>query len=256
MFSIIRDFFLQLVNPLAFVSVVLFVSLFLIRKKPKTAVWFIAICLVIIAIFGNPYFSTFLTRSMEWRHMPNQAMGNADAILLVADGTFVSETPRQRIEVGEEADRVLYSAMYFQLKLAPVIIVSGSSIRAKSAKTLLMELGVPEDAIIVQADSSNLREDISLSLQIIDENEIKTIILVTSALKMDRTMFLLRETDLTVTPAPADYQVTLRDWQNLTDCKWQKIITQLLPTSTAFDQTFTALWEYFGLAFYRVKAIF
>ena len=256
MFSIIRDFFLQFFNPLAFVSVVLFVSLFLIKKKPNTAIWFVAICLVIIAVFGNSYFSTFLTRSMEWRHMPNQAMAKADAILLVADGTFVSDTPRQRIEVGEEADRVLYSAMYYQQKLAPVIIVSGSSIRANSAKTLLMELGVPEDAIIVQADSSNLLEDISQSLQIIDEKEIKSVILVTSALKMDRTMFLLRESDLNVTPAPTDYQVTLSDWQNLTDWKWQKIITHLLPTSTAFDQTFTALWEYFGLAFYRVKAIF
>lgn len=32
MFSIIRDFFLQFLNPLAFVGVVLFVSLFLIKE--------------------------------------------------------------------------------------------------------------------------------------------------------------------------------------------------------------------------------
>ncbi len=256
MFSIIRDFFLQLVNPLAFVSVVLFISLFLIKKKPKTAIWFVVICLVIITVFGNPYFSTFLTRSMEWRHMPNQAMPNADAILLIANGTYVSETPRQRVEVGEEADSVLYSAMYYQQKLAPVIIVSGSSVRANSTKVLLMELSVPEDAIIVQANSSNLREDVSLSLEIIKEKEIKSVILVTSALKIDRTMFLLRESDLTVTPAPTNYRVTLSDWQNLTDWKWQQIITHLLPTSAALEQTFQALWEYFGLTFYRIRSIF
>ena len=92
MFSLIRDFFLQFLNPLAFVGVVLFITLFLIKKKPNTAIWFVVICLLVIAIFGNPYFSTFLTRSMEWRNMPSQAMTNADAILLIADGTFVSET--------------------------------------------------------------------------------------------------------------------------------------------------------------------
>ena len=256
MFSLIRDFFLQFLNPLAFVGVVLFITLFLIKKKPNTAIWFVVICLLVIAIFGNPYFSTFLTRSMEWRNMPSQAMTNADAILLIADGTFVSETPRQRVEVGDEADGVLYSAAYFKQKLAPVIIVSGSDDRAFSAKTLLMELGVPEDAIILQSKASNLREDVSRSLEMIQDKEIKSVILVTSALKMDRTLFLLRDSDLTITPAPTNYQVTLDHWQNLTSWKWQRIITHLLPTSTALEQTFNTLWEYFGLAFYRIKAIF
>lgn len=256
MFNIIRDFFLQFFNPLAFVSVVLFISLFLIKKKPNTAIWFVVICLVIIAVFGNPYFSTFLTRSMEWRYMPNKAMEKADAILLMADGTYSSDTPRQRVEVEGEADGVLYSAMYYQQELAPVIIVSGNEYRVNSTKILLIELGVPEDAIILQSRASNLRQDVSLSLEIIQEKEIKSVILVTSALKMDRTMFLLRDSGLTVTPAPTNYQVTLNNWQNLTDWRWQDIVTHLLPTSAALERTSQALWEYFGLTFYRVRAIF
>jgi len=256
MFSIIRDFFLQFLNPLAFVGVVLFVSLFLIKKKPNTAIWFVVICLLVISIFGNPYFSTFLTRSKEWRHMPSQAMANADAILLIADGTLVSDTPRQRVEVDDEADGVLYSAGYYQQKLAPVIIVSGDEAHASSAKTLLMELGVPEEAILLQLKGSNLRQDISRSLEIIQDKDMKSVILVTSALKMDRTMFLLRESGLNVIPAPTGYQVTLKDWQNLTSWRWQDIITHLLPTSKALEQTAKTLWEYFGLTFYRIRAIF
>ena len=256
MFSVIRDFLQQFLNPLAFVGVVLFVSMFLIKKKPNTAIWFVVICLLIIAVFGNPYFSTFLTRSMEWRHMPSQAMEKADAILLITDGTLVSDTPRQRVEVGDEADGVLYSAMYYQQKLAPVILVSGDVDHANSSKILLLELGVPEDAIILQSDAANLRQDVSRSLDIIREKEIKSIILVTSALKMDRTMFLLRENGLTITPAPTNYQVTLNDWQNLTDWKWQDIVTHLLPTSASLEQTSQTLWEYFGLTYYRIRAIF
>ncbi|MDD2521627.1 MAG: ElyC/SanA/YdcF family protein [Anaerolineaceae bacterium] len=256
MVSILRDFFIQLLNPLAFVSVVLFISLFLIKKKPNTAIWFVAISLAIIAIFGNIFFSSFLTRSMEWRYMPNQAMEKADAILLMADGTLESNTPRQRVEVEGKADGVLYSAMYYQQNLAPVIVVSGNLEAAESARILLMELGVPQDAIILQNDASNMREDVAKSLDILQAREVSSVILVTTALKMDRTMFLLRDSGLIVTPAPVDYQVTLNDWQNLTDWNWKQFITNIMPTSSALDQTFSALWEYFGLAFYRVKSLF
>lgn len=256
MWSIISNFFIQFLDPLALVAAVLFISLFLIKKHPKTAIWFVAISLVVISVFGNIFFSAFLTRSMEWRYMPSQQIEPADAILLLAAGTENADTPRQRVELQDSADRVLYAAMYYQQELAPIIIVSGNSERAFSAKTLLMELGVPEDAIVVNADSSNLRDDISNSLDIITEREIESILLVTSALKMDRTLFLLRNSGLAVTPAPCDYQVTLRDWQNLTNSNWRTIITQLLPTSAALEQTFNVLWEYFGLAYYRLRSIF
>ncbi|MEL7626892.1 MAG: ElyC/SanA/YdcF family protein [Anaerolineaceae bacterium] len=256
MVGVIRDFFVQFLNPLAFVSLVLFLSLFLIKSSPKTAIWFVAISLVIVAVFGNQIFSTFLTRSMEWRYMPVEKMEKADAILLMADGAMEADTPRQRVEVEGEADGVLYSAMYYQQKLAPVIIVSGNTARTENAKILLMELGVPERAIIMQSQASNLREDVTESLKIIEDKEMQSVILVTTALKMDRTMYLLRYSGLTITPAPVDYQVTLASWQNLADSTWQQILTRILPSSTALDQTFQALWEYFGLAFYRVRSIF
>jgi len=256
MLSIIRDFIMQFFNPLAFVGLVLFITLFLVKKKPKTAIWFLIAVLLIIGVFGNNYFSTWFTRSMEWRYMPQTNMEKADAILLLADGTQLADTPRQRVEVGEAADRALYAAMAYQQGLAPKVIVSGNGSRAESTKTLLMELGVPESDIILQRFAPNLREDIKLSLNLIEENEFKSVILVTSALRMDRTLYLLRSSDLEITPAPVDYQVTLNDWQNLTAFRWQDIITNLMPNSQAFQQSVSTLWEYVGLAFYRLIAIF
>lgn len=256
MLSIIRDFIMQFFNPLAFVGLVLFITLFLVNKKPKTAIWFLIAVLLIIGVFGNNYFSTWFTRSMEWRYMPQTNMEKADAILLLADGTQVADTPRQRVEVGEAADRALYAAMAYQQGLAPKVIVSGNANRAESTKTLLMELGVPESDIILQRFAPNLREDIKLSLNLIEENEFKSVILVTSAIRMDRTLYLLRSSDLEIIPAPVDYQVTLNDWQNLTAFRWQDIIKNLMPNSQAFQQSVSTLWEYVGLAFYRLIAIF
>ena len=256
MLSIIRDFIMQFFNPLAFVGLVLFITLFMVKKKPNTAIWFLVAVLLIIGVFGNNYFSTWFTRSMEWRYMPQTNMEKADAILLLADGTELAETPRQRVEVGEAADRALYAAMAYQQGLAPKVIVSGNGGRSESTKTLLMELGVPESDIILQSHAANLREDIKNSLSLIQQNEFKSVILVTSAIRMDRTLYLLRSSDLEIIPAPVDYQVTLNDWQNMTAFRWQDIIKNLMPNSQAFQQSVTTLWEYVGLAFYRLRAIF
>lgn len=256
MFNIIKSFLLQFFNPLAFVGLVLFISLFLIKKKPKTAIWFVAVCLVIVAVLGNSFFSTFLTRSMEWRYMPETKYEQADAILLIAEGTYPANTPRQRVEVGEGADRALYAAQLYQKELAPRIIVSGSLAASESAKTLLIELGVPEQAILLDQTSQNLRASVKNVGQILIKEEIKDVILVQSALRMDRTLFLFEKLEVNISVAPVDYRVTLQDWEALKSSGWQRIISNLMPSAEAFEQSWQALWEYFGLAFYRVRAIF
>ncbi len=137
-----------------------------------------------------------------------------------------------------------------------MIIVSGDFSRASSSKTFLMELGVPEDAIILQNQSSNMRSDAALSGGIMSTNDFESVLLVTSALQMDRAMFLFRDVEINITPAPTDYQVTLKDWEALVSSDWKAIVANLLPTTEALDQTARVLWEYFGLAFYRVRSLF
>ena len=256
MSGLVISFLKQFFIPLGFVALLLFITLFLIKKHPKTATLFVLICLVIVGVFGNPIFSTFFTRSMEWRHMPVTAGTKADAILVLAHGTLPAETPRQRVEVQEEADRILYAATLYQQQAAPIIIITGDNLQTASARTLLLELGVPTEAILVQDKASNLPADVELSAPILAVQNVKHVLLVTSALQMDRAYFLFRQLGIEVTPAPTDYRVSLQDWQTLTAWNWRTIVTKLMPTSQAFDQSADVLWEYVALAFYRIKAIF
>lgn len=188
--------------------------------------------------------------------MPVTPETKADAIVVLAQGTLSAETPRQRVEVGEQADRLLYAATLYQQQAAPLIILSGSESQTATGRTLLLELGVPAEAIQVQDQANNMREDAALSAPILALQNVKHILLVTSAIQMDRAYFLFRQLDIEITPAPADYRVTLQDWEELSDWNWRSIINQLMPTSEAFDQSADVLWEYVGLAFYRLKAIF
>lgn len=256
MSGLLIGFFKQFFLPLGFIALLLIITLFLIKKHPKTATWLVLICVVIVGVFGNPIFSTFFTRSMEWRHMPVTAGTQADAILVLAQGTLPADTPRQRVEVQEQADRLLYAATLYQQQAAPLIIISGDYIQTASARTLLLELGVPAEAIQVQDQAKNMREDAALCAPILALQNIKHILLVTSAIQMDRAYFVFRQLGIEVTPAPADYHVSLQDWQTLTAWDWRNTITKLMPTTQAFDQSAAVLWEYVGLAFYRIIAIF
>ena len=249
--SVLKQFFM----PLGFVALLLFLTLFLINNHPKTAIWFVLICLLIIGVFGNPMFSTFFTRSMEWRHMPVVAGTKADAIVVLAQGTLPADTPRQRVEVQDEADRMLYAAMLYQQQAAPLIIISGGETQVASARTLLLELGVPAEAIQVQDKSDNMRDDAALTAPILAVQNVKHILLVTSAIQMDRAYLAFNQLGIEVTPAPADYKASLQDWENLTAWNWRSIVTNLMPTPEAFNQSVAVLWEYMGLTFYRLKAI-
>ena len=256
MMGLITGFLKQFFSPLGLVALLLFVTLFLIKKHTKTAIWFVLISVVIIGVLGNPIFATFFTRSLEWRHMPVSADTQAEAIVLLAQGTLPADTPRQRVEVQDQADRVIYAATLYQQQAAPLIIVSGSYSQANSARTLLLELGVPAEAIIMQEHSSNMPSDVALTAPILVLQNVQHILLVTSALQMDRAYFVFRQLDIEVTPAPTDYHVTLQDWQSLTAWQWRDVINKVMPTSQALNQSAAVLWEYVGLAFYRLQAIF
>jgi len=73
----------QFVLPAGLTAILLFLALFLIRKKPKAAIWLVLISLILVSAAGNAYFSAFLTRSLEWRYMPPAAEIKADAIVLL-----------------------------------------------------------------------------------------------------------------------------------------------------------------------------
>ena len=56
MSGLLIGFFKQFFLPLGFVALLLIITLFLIKKHPKTATWLVLICVVIVGVFGNPIF--------------------------------------------------------------------------------------------------------------------------------------------------------------------------------------------------------
>lgn len=254
--AIIGKFLLQFLEPLAIVGLFLFISLFIVRSKAKGALFFMIVALIMIVLFGNVFFSNWLTRSMEWRHMPvNVSTTKADAIVLLADGTYPSETPRLRVEVGEAADRVLYATALFQRGAAQGILVVGTVEQTEASKQLLLELGVPENAIFLNQTTGNIVDLVTSTTGALSVVNAEKILLVSSALEMDRMRFAFEQSGLEIIPAPCDYHVTKASWDALSTAGIKDVLIRIMPTSESFSRTVSTLGEYFSLAFYRIKAI-
>ena len=111
------------------------------------------------------------------------------------------------------ANRLL-TAVRLQRKLGVPILLSGGQVyedtgaEAKIARRMLIDLGVPEDQILVETRSINTTQNARYSAEILREHSFTQPILVTSAFHMKRAVLNFEKQGIDVVPYPADYQVT------------------------------------------------
>jgi uncharacterized SAM-binding protein YcdF (DUF218 family) len=172
------------------------------------------------------------------------------AIVLLGGGISPAAPPLMPTsDLNDAADRILFAARLFHKGLAPRIIVSGADARpdpeagretdASATRQVLLELGVPSHAIVLEGASRNTGENIAFVRAMVGSEPVA---LVTSAFHMPRALKLAQQAGLEAFAFPTDYKIpaALRPaWQN-----W-------LPGIEAQTTTSLALWEYMGLAFDR-----
>jgi uncharacterized SAM-binding protein YcdF (DUF218 family) len=255
MLAIIGKLIGQFFTPLGIVALLLFFGLIQMARNPRAA-WMPILALLIIVVLGNFFFANLLSRSLEWRYMPPTDSPRGDAIILLAEGILPQEPPRQQLEVSDAADRIFFTAKLYREGAGPRIIVSGNAQAALDARTELIGLGVPENVITLQDKSKTDLEHVRFVVEILKNESLSKPILVTSALRMDKAVYLFTKSGISVVPAPADYQVTLSAWERIKKPAPFDVLSNLMPTASNFVQSSAAITEYVSLVYYRLRAIF
>jgi uncharacterized SAM-binding protein YcdF (DUF218 family) len=186
----------------------------------------------------------------------------AEAIVVLGGGTESAQYPRPLVEVNSAGDRVIYAAQLYHQGKAPVILLSGGNITWLGGRTTtpaqdmaeLMEmLNVPAEAVWLQSESENTRDDAELSVQMLKERGVRRILLVTSAIHMPRSMALFEHLEIEAIPAPTDYTITQAGWDNLFAPDPQAFLVNIMPNASSLSLTTNALKEYLGLLVYRLR---
>lgn len=248
------------VYPVGLASLLLITALCLYRYR-RIQQGCIALALLILLGFGNEWVTHRLVSSLEWRHLPQGELPEAEAIILLGGGSRPQLPPRPTSEMNEGGDRMHYAARLYHEKKAPLIVISGGYLdfygntvpETNAMQELLLAFGVPESAIVLESNARNTYENATYVREIADERNFNRILLVTSALHMPRSVAIFERQEFEVIAAPTDFLSTWGEEGLTNDVGLVGTLLKILPNSERLDFSTRALREYIGIFVYRLR---
>jgi len=258
LFIVLSKFLPLLIYPLGLGILFLLIAALLPRKK-KNGKTLLLLTILILWVGSTSPVSTALARSLEWQYTYPEEVPPADAIIILGGGTEPAVNPREFVEVNSAGDRVIAAAKLYRDGKAPVLILSGgniswmsngSSTPAQQMAELLAFMDVPPSAMILDNTSQNTYENAVNVKEIIKENGFKTVLLVTSAMHMPRSVMLFDQQGISVIPIPVDYSIVENEnnKQSLLDT-----IYGFMPSVGNLAMTTNVMKEYIGIWTYSIK---
>jgi uncharacterized SAM-binding protein YcdF (DUF218 family) len=249
--SAIYHYFL---NPFSVSLLLLIVSSLLVFRRNKVARVLLIVAITILWLSSTPLFSSYLIASLERKYLPTHVANspNADAIVVLGAAVGAAEAPRLDLDLSEASDRIRHAAKLYNADKAPTVISVGGGVRmfkdieseADSMVILLNEWGVPSDAIITEPLSLNTRQNAVNTKRLLENKDIGSVLLVTSAMHMPRALATFRSAGINTIPSPTDFFIVNRD---------EFSIRELLPDPSALGGATVALKEYLGFLYYRLR---
>ena len=227
------------------------VILALVHRK-KTAIFLSAIGVGWILVWSLPVTSLWLGGALESRYpfqLP-ESLPQADAIVVLGGNVQNNRAnwfePYNRATSVNRIDRT--AALYFA-KRAPLILVSGGALEgpvsdAQGMARVLKQMGIPEHAILLEHESRNTYENAALTHDTLKKNNIRHVLLVTSALHMPRAMAAFDKQNIQATPAGLSAQIYPPN---------DRALNIWLPDTRSLEASRSILKEYVGLFVYWMR---
>ncbi len=251
------DFLSRLIYPLGTATTLLGIGLLaqLLRWR-RVGVVLVVTGFVWLWVFSTPVVSNWLqwTLEREYRDLPAEMVRDADAIVVLG-GALSHRAFRSYPDLSGSADRYWHGARLFHAGRGELLILSGGRMpwrgpgltEAESGAMFLRDLGVPDEAMLLDKAALTTRENAVNIAAMLAEEGIEDFLLVTSATHMRRSMGTFRVMGLHPVPVATDFQATpnrrLRP-------------AHFVPGSQALAGSTRAVHEYVGMGVYRVRGWF
>jgi len=260
MFVFLSKLLPLLVYPLGLTCLLLLVAIVLMGKRPGWARGITTVAFMVLFLSSNQWVAVRAVQSLEWQYRPLQPIPQADVIVVLGGSTYSATAPRPWVEVNEAGDRVLYGVRLYQQGKAPLLLFSGGRIdwrnggppEAADMAEIAIAMGVPREDILQEPDSLNTYQNAVNVRQMLRQQQLDRVLLVTSASHMPRASAIFRKLGIAVMPAPTDYWVseaTLAEGSST----WQGRLIGTLPSAEAVFRVTRVLKEYVGFVIYRLR---
>lgn len=220
----------------------------------KTSRTLLAVGIGVLWIASMPLFSNWLYGQLEAEYAPLgvEELPQADVAIVLGGAIGQALPPRTEPDASDAVDRVLHATRIYRAGKVRSILVSGGNLpwltasqpEAELIGDLLVELGVPRAAIVLETESRNTRENAVNSAALMKAHDWNRALLVTSGAHMPRAIAAFRRAGVDAVPASTDIRATYPLFESVLD---------ILPDAEALARTTEAIKEYLGLAVYRLR---
>ncbi len=177
----------------------------------------------------------------------------ADVIILLGGGIVdrVPDLTGTAVPAPLMMGRIVTAVRLYERLRLPIIVTGGrmfddgAQAEAPVAKRFLVDLGVPETAILVEDRARDTAQNARLAVAICKQHGYTRPILLTAAYHLKRATMAFAAAGMAVTPFPA-YFLGSRD----VPFRWR----HLLPRAGALKTSADALHEYLGMLYYRLAS--
>lgn len=186
----------------------------------------------------------------KYPYRASKLIDNAQAIVVL--GGNIADHRKNWFEHFDKKNlhsRIDTADALFMAHKAPCIILSGGNIdgymsEAEKMAATLKQRGIPTSALITEKESATTRENGLFVKEILQQHNIDSILLVTSALHIPRAMAVMQHLGINAIAAPNPPQITLPDDPHFT--VW-------LPNVRALQGSRSIIKEYIGFAVYWLR---
>ncbi len=230
----------------------LFVSLLFIRGIFGKIL--LAFTLATFYLLSTPFVATNMLAGLE-RHIfitPDEILAsNAKAIVVLGGGIY-KEGPEYGGDTikGQLLERVRYAAWLHKRTNLPIIVSGGDQDKRHPSEAKLASKVLKEEygckVLATEDNSKSTWENSLFTSRLLKSNGINKVALVTHAWHMPRAIRAFQRDNIDVIAAPTIFS---RGRYNLEDSK----IRDWLPNPAALKDSYLALHEYLGMAWYQVK---
>lgn len=204
-----------------------------------------AVALLWLTFWSLPITSSALLAWVEADAGPPtvQAVARAPVMVVLGGGVSGPRLPlRPYPDLNAAGDRMWHAARLYHAGKAPRLLLSGGTTRtgtgseAEAMRSFLLDLGVPDSAIALEAGSKDTSANAAETARLLKGQGVDTVVLVTSASHMPRARNLFERAGLKVNPAPTDFEPTGMPFDLL----------RVLPDAEALDKSARGFKEIVG----------
>jgi uncharacterized SAM-binding protein YcdF (DUF218 family) len=190
-------------------------------------------------IAATPGFANWVNWRLEWRapFVSSKSLPQSDAIILLG---------------GTPIRRIMRALWLYREGKAPLIVIAGGNPPGQAAVVpeaqrvadILVDMGVPRSALVLETKSRNTRENALNTEAIFKEHSWRHGLLVTERIHMPRALATFQKVGVDVMPVPTEMHSVPPEIDSLTD---------FLPDARALVRTTLATKEAIGLGIYRLR---